>query len=150
MLKIYFISIPNCKLMHFFCCSARISVWRVCFWFHCCCFGVFCCYCCCWQKVFGIKHSEQQRQQIDNSQNLLQGQSELETRISFWQLTHTKDLGNELAKTLALDNLGKFLAFSKRTKNGTQWVCKMTTRRRRSSKRKRGRAEETETERKTR
>lgn len=52
-------------------------------------------------KFFGIKHSEQQPQQIENSQNLLQGQSELETRISFWQATHTKDLGNELAKSLA-------------------------------------------------
>lgn len=147
MLKIYFISIPNRKLMHFFLLlSAYFRLAR----FSQCCFGVFCC-CCCWPKVFGIKHSEQQPQQIDNSQNLLQGQSELETRISFWQLTHTKDLGNELAKTLALDNLGKFLAFSKRTKNGSQWVRKMTTRRRRrSSKRKRGSAEETETERKTR
>lgn len=58
-----------------------------------------------WPKVFGIKHSEQQPQQIDNSRNLLQGQSEHagNEKLEFpFGNRHTEDLGNELAKTLGL------------------------------------------------
>lgn len=62
-----------------------------------------CCYR--WPKVFGIKHSEQQPQQIDNSRNLLQGQSAHagNEKLEFpFGNRHTEDLGNELAKTLGL------------------------------------------------